>query len=105
MVSLGGQQESGGSEGVNVLRGGAVKATMKKLLPIILLVVPFVLTATARPASADTEHVSRTVALDAGGTLTVKSFSSRVTIAGSDRTDVAIEATRTQGPPLPHAGR
>lgn len=94
MVPLGGQQESGGSEGVNVLRGGAVKATTKKMLPIILLVVPFVLTATARPALADTEHDSRTVPY-VGGTLTVKSFSGRVTITGSDRTDVAIEATRT----------
>jgi hypothetical protein len=57
-------------------------------------VAPLALAATATPASADTEHVSRTMALDAGRTLTLKSFSGRVTITGSDRTDVSIEATR-----------
>jgi hypothetical protein len=76
------------------LTSGAVKATMKKLLAVVALVAPLALTGTATPASADTEHVSRTVALDAGGTLTLRSFSGRVTITGSDRTDVSIEATR-----------
>lgn len=68
---------------------------MKKLLAIIAIVAPLALAGAATPASADTEHVSRTIALDAGGTLTLKSFSGRVTITGSDRADVSIEATRT----------
>ena len=50
---------------------------------------------TATPASADTERVSRTIGLDAGGMLTLKSFAGRITITGSDRTDVSIEGTRS----------
>ena len=49
---------------------------------------------TASIAAAETERVSRTVRLDPGGTLILKSFSGRVTIVGSDRNDVSIEATR-----------
>jgi len=45
-------------------------------------------------ASAETERVSRTVRIDPGGTLVLKSFSGRVTITGSNRSDVSIEATR-----------
>src|SRR5262245_25458435 len=45
-------------------------------------------------AAAETERVSRTVRIDPGGTLVLKSFSGRVTITGSDRSDVSIEATR-----------
>lgn len=68
---------------------------MKKLLAVIAVFVPLGLTITATPASADTERISRTLAIDAGGTLTLKSFAGRVTIAGSDRTDVTIEGTRS----------
>jgi DUF4097 and DUF4098 domain-containing protein YvlB len=68
---------------------------MKNLLAVIAIFVLLALTCTATPASADTERVSRTIAIDAGGTLTLKSFSGRVTITGSDRTDVSIEATRS----------
>jgi DUF4097 and DUF4098 domain-containing protein YvlB len=53
-----------------------------------------VLLSTASPGAAETERVSRTVRLEPGGTLSLKSFSGRVTITGSDRTDVSIEATR-----------
>lgn len=52
------------------------------------------LVTTASPGAAETERVSRTVTIDPGGTLSLKGFSGRVTITGSDRTDVSIEATR-----------
>ena len=68
---------------------------MKNLLTIIAVFVLLVLTCIATPASADTERISRTISIDAGGTLTLKSFSGRVTITGSDRTDVSVEATRS----------
>jgi hypothetical protein len=41
-----------------------------------------------------TEHVTRTVKLDPGGTLRLSSFSGRVTITAGDRNDVAIDAVR-----------
>jgi len=46
-------------------------------------------------AAAETEHFQRTVPLAPGGTLKVHNFSGRVTITGTDRTEVAISATRT----------
>ena len=61
------------------------------------IAVPFALLAliaTSSIAAADTDRVSRTIRLDSGGTLILKSFSGRVTIVGSDRNDVSIEATR-----------
>ena len=42
----------------------------------------------------ETERVSRTVSLDPGGTLRLKNFSGRVTITGSDRSDVVVDAVR-----------
>jgi hypothetical protein len=42
----------------------------------------------------ETEHVSKTAALNPGGTLRLKNFSGRVTITGEDRQDVAIDAVR-----------
>ena len=45
-------------------------------------------------ATADTEHVSQTVRLDPGGTLRLNNFSGKVTVTGSDRADVSIEAVR-----------
>jgi len=45
-------------------------------------------------AFQDTETVSRTVALNPGGTLRLKSFSGRVNIVGGDSNQVAIEAVR-----------
>ena len=69
---------------------------MKNLLTVVIAVfVLLALTCTATPASADTERISRTIAIDAGGTLTLKSFAGRITITGSDRTDVSIEGTRS----------
>jgi len=52
--------------------------------------------ALAMPALAqdETEHVSRTVKVGADGTLRLRSFSGHVTITGSDRSDIAIDALR-----------
>jgi len=49
---------------------------------------------TAGPAFAQTEHVTRTIGLDPGGTLRLKNFSGRVTITASDRADVVVDAVR-----------
>ena len=42
----------------------------------------------------ETEHVTRTIAMQPGGTLRLKNFSGRVTISGSDRSEVVIDAIR-----------
>ena len=42
----------------------------------------------------ETERITRTVKLDPGGTVRVNSFSGRVTITGTDASDVIIEAVR-----------
>ena len=65
-------------------------------------VLAFAVLALATPAAAtaadrwfqETEHITRTIKLDPGGTLRLKSFSGRVTITASDRPEVAIEAVR-----------
>jgi hypothetical protein len=49
----------------------------------------------ARDRWADeTEHVSRTIPLEPGGTLRLKSFSGRVTITASDDAEVVVDAVR-----------
>ncbi len=65
------------------------------------LAAVFAVLALAAPAHAapgiffdETEHVSRTIALQPGGTLRLKNFSGRVTITASDRPEVVIEAVR-----------
>src|SRR5260370_11876560 len=52
------------------------------------------LTVASAGAMDVTEHVTRTVKLDPGGTLRLKSFSGRVTITASDRNDLVIDAVR-----------
>jgi hypothetical protein len=42
----------------------------------------------------ETEHVTRTIQMDSGGTLRVKNFSGRVTISASDRPEAVIDAVR-----------
>jgi hypothetical protein len=42
----------------------------------------------------ETEHVSRTIRLDPGGTLRLRSFSGRVTITASEGSEVVIDAVR-----------
>src|SRR5439155_14993693 len=49
----------------------------------------------AAPASAqDTERVDRTVQIGAGAQLRLKNFSGRITITGSNRSDMAVHAVR-----------
>jgi DUF4097 and DUF4098 domain-containing protein YvlB len=62
----------------------------------------FAISALAAPAIAlaatrwydETEHVSRSVPLEPGGTLRLRSFSGHVTISASDRAEVVIDAVR-----------
>ena len=63
--------------------------------------------AATRARAQETEHVSRTVKIEAGGTLRLKNFSGRVTITAGDRNDVAIDAVRTRHPrpARPHQAR
>ena len=66
------------------------------------VLVAFALCALAAPAAMsagarwddETEHVNRTVKMDPGGTLRVRSFSGRVTITATDGNDVVIDAVR-----------
>jgi hypothetical protein len=48
----------------------------------------------AGPAAAETERITRTIALDEGGTLRLSNFSGRVTITGTTGRDVTIVAVR-----------
>src|SRR4051812_15701050 len=58
---------------------------------VLALAVP----AQAVPALFDeTEHVSRTLPMEPGGTLRLKNFSGRVTVTASDRPEVVIDAVR-----------
>ena len=65
-----------------------------------ILAAAFAVLALAAPADSapslfdETEHISRTLALEPGGTLRLKNFSGRVTITGTDRSEVVVEATR-----------
>jgi hypothetical protein len=64
------------------------------------LAAVFVVLALVMPAHAatgffdETEHISRTIHMGPGGTLRLKNFSGRVTITGSERSDVVIDAVR-----------
>src|SRR3954447_19759024 len=48
----------------------------------------------ATSAFDETEHITRTLALAPGGTLRLKNFSGHVTITGTDRAEVSIDAVR-----------
>lgn len=67
---------------------------MRYLTLAVALGAATVLAASPARAADDTEHISRTVPLDPGGTLRLKSFSGRVTITATDRKDVSIDAVR-----------
>jgi hypothetical protein len=58
----------------------------------------FALTVSTHAASGaaddETEHVTRTIQMERGGTLRLKNFSGRVTIAASDRPEIVIDAVR-----------
>ena len=65
-----------------------------------ILATAFAVLALASSAQAatsgfdETEHVTRTIALAPGGTLRLKNFSGHVTITGTDRSEVVIDAVR-----------
>ena len=64
------------------------------------LAAAFAVLTLAAPAQAaarlfeETEHVTRTIPMEPGGTLRLKNFSGRVTITASDRPEVVIDAVR-----------
>jgi hypothetical protein len=65
--------------------------TLAAALAVLALGMP----ASAAPGIFDeTEHVSRTLPMEPGGTLRLNNFSGRVTITASDRPEVVIEAVR-----------
>jgi DUF4097 and DUF4098 domain-containing protein YvlB len=71
-----------------------------RMLHVTPAVTAFVLTglllhpAPAAAQRTETERVSRTIPLPPGGTLKLKSFSGKVTIVGTDSSEVSIEAVR-----------
>jgi putative adhesin len=75
---------------VNSPRGIAVKPGVRQLA------AAFALSALLAPAAAaqETEHLTRTLAQQPGGTLRLKSFSGRVTITGTDANEVVVDAVR-----------
>jgi hypothetical protein len=67
---------------------------MRQLTLALTVAAVTFFSASALQAADQTEHITRTVALEPGGTLRLRSFSGRVTITASDRHDVAIDAVR-----------
>ncbi len=63
---------------------------MTLALAALLVVLP----PAVRAAHADTETVDRTIAFQPGGTLNLKNFSGRVTITGTNQSQVVIHAVR-----------
>jgi DUF4097 and DUF4098 domain-containing protein YvlB len=66
---------------------------MRKFV-FVFAVCALATTAAVNARVDETEHVSRTLKLEPGGTLRLKNFSGRVTITASDRSEVVIEAVR-----------
>src|SRR5947209_8145934 len=68
------------------------KRDMKKL--IVVVGIAALAASGVRAAHAEIERVERTVKLEPGGTLHLKSFSGRVNITASDANQVVIHAVR-----------
>jgi DUF4097 and DUF4098 domain-containing protein YvlB len=66
------------------------RAPLAAALALLALGIPSL----AAASTKETERVERTVAMQAGGTLTLKNFSGRVEITGEARSDVSIVAVR-----------
>jgi hypothetical protein len=62
--------------------------------PLVLVALAGVSPWAVAAFGSETEHVTRTIALEPGGTLRLKSFSGRVTITASDRSEVTVDAVR-----------
>jgi hypothetical protein len=78
----------------NVCHADSVKGGMRKPVLALSIVLLALAAPAMRAAFDETEHINRTVRLDPGGTLRLKSFSGRVTITASDRPEVVIDAVR-----------
>jgi len=61
---------------------------------VLALGVLALATPAVNAAFDETEHINRTIRMDPGGTLRLKSFSGRVTITASDRPEVVVDAVR-----------
>jgi DUF4097 and DUF4098 domain-containing protein YvlB len=67
---------------------------MRHLAITLIALASVAISAPSVRAADETEHITRTIRLDPGGTLRLKSFSGRVTITATDRNDVLIDAVR-----------
>ena len=67
---------------------------MRTRATIAIAVLACALGASRAQAQTETERVNRVIKLDPGGTLRLRTFSGRVTITGTDRPDVVIDAVR-----------
>jgi hypothetical protein len=65
--------------------------TLAAAFAVLALVIPL---NAATGVFDDTERVSRTLPMEAGGTLRLKNFSGRVTITASERPEIVINAVR-----------
>ena len=79
---------------MNLRNGERVKGRMPRPFLHTALFILFAIASVPASARADTERVSHTVRLDPGGTLRLNNFSGRVTVTGSDRSDVRVDAVR-----------
>jgi DUF4097 and DUF4098 domain-containing protein YvlB len=61
---------------------------------VLALGVLALTTPAVNAAFDETEHINQTIRMDPGGTLRLKSFSGRVTITASDRSEVVVDAVR-----------
>src|SRR4051812_9450498 len=63
--------------------------------PLLVAIGAFTLAGlTLRAELQDTEHITKALSLGPGGTLRLKSFSGRVSIAASDGAELAVDAVR-----------
>src|SRR6186997_1313418 len=63
-------------------------------IPAIAVLSALTLAAPVAAEQTETERVDRTVHIRAGGQLRLKNFSGRVTITGSNRSDLVVHAVR-----------
>ena len=71
-----------------------MRSLSSAVAPLVIIALAGATPWAASLALRETEHVTRTIGLEPGGTLRLKSFSGRVTITASDRPEVTIDAVR-----------
>jgi DUF4097 and DUF4098 domain-containing protein YvlB len=69
-------------------------SSRKRAITVAVLLGLGIPAAAAAAEAKETETVTRTAAFTPGATLTVRNFSGRVTITGTDRSDVSVHAVR-----------